>query len=116
MRVARSGTFALMALGLVVLPFVVAACVSDDPMTGVYVSNYTPTTITVAYVRDGSTVSLSRPIETGGTATFGSYQGGECSPAPLLALDPSGRIVAQRDAPLCPSESWIIGTRPSGSP
>jgi hypothetical protein len=85
-------------------------------MTGVYVSNYTATTITVAYVRDGSPVSLSRPIETGGTTTFGSYHGGECSPAPLLALDPSGRIVARRDAPLCPSESWIIGTRPSSSP
>ncbi len=95
---------------------VVAACGSYDTMTGVYVSNYTSTAITVAYVRDGSTVSLSRPIETGGTTTFGSYQGGQCSPAPLLALDPSGRMVAQRDAPLCPGESWIIGMRPSGAP
>jgi hypothetical protein len=85
-------------------------------MTGVTVYNDSSSTVTVAYVQQGETEPLTDPIEAGGVRSFGSYRTGECSPAPLVALDPAGRIVARRDAPLCPGESWLIGEVPSASP
>ena len=98
-----------------VLAIAGAGCVSDDPMTGVTVLNDTATTITVGFVRDGAMITLAGPIEAGREATFGSYHG-TCSPAPVLALDPAGRVVARHDAPLCAADRWAVGAPRDASP
>ena len=103
------------AVGIALIVSVVAAgCIHVDEFHGPYVYNYTGTQLTISYVHNQQTTPMGVTVDNGG-AGLGLFSGG-CSDGTLLALDPAGQVVAQRDTPLCAGDSWEIGTRPSASP
>ena len=103
---------ALTLLLLIPLP---AGCEQVDRFNDPYVLNYTYVRVTLFYVHNGQTTPLHVTTGNDGRVPLSNFRDG-CSDGTLLALDPSGRVVAQRDTPLCAGETWVIGTPPSASP
>jgi len=103
---------ALTLLLLIPLP---VACQQVDRFNDPYVINYTDVRVALFYVHNGQTTSLHVTTGNDGSVPLALFRDG-CSDGTLLALDPSGRVVAQRDTPLCAGDYWVIGTPPSASP
>ena len=101
-------------IALVALSIVAAGCGRREEFHGPYVVNYTDVRVTLFYVRQGQTTALDVTMGNDGAVPLGIFSD-QCSSGTLLALDASGGLVAQRDAPLCAGDIWSIGTRPSAS-
>jgi hypothetical protein len=107
----RGRATVLTLLLLILLP---VGCGRGDVFYGPYVVNYTGTPLTISHIHNHQTIPLGVTVDKG-LAELGMFTD-QCSDGTLLALDPSGRVVAQRDMPLCRDDTWVIGTAPSASP